>query len=131
MTRITVKFLIGAALLASLIVGFRASGSAWAGSRQGSAAAQSKVSDKELKAFAKAYVEYHRIKRSYEPQLRATKDEKAKEKIAKEGNEKVRRVLLKQGFTPQKYNQVFVAVNGNPELRQKALELIRAERQTS
>jgi hypothetical protein len=104
---------------------------ALAASVQGSATAASKVSDKELKAFAKAYVEYHQIKRSYEPKLKTMKDEKTKQQVEKEGNDKVLHALEKQGLTPQKFNQLFAAVNSDPKLREKALALIEAERQKS
>lgn len=131
MRLITAEFLIVAALLDTAVLGVSAPWSAQAASKPGSAAAQSAVSDKDLRAFAKAYVEYHRIRQSYEPRLKAMKDEKSKQQIEKEGNEKVRQALEKQGLTPQKYNQLFAAVNGDPQLRQKAMDLIQAERQRS
>jgi hypothetical protein len=125
-------FIIGAALFAGATMFSAVPGlSAQAASKQESSTAQPAVSDKDLRAFAKAYVEYHRIKQNYEPKLKATKDEKSKQQIEKEGNEKVRHALEKQGLTPQKYNQLFAAVNGNPQLRQKALDMIEAERQKS
>jgi Domain of unknown function (DUF4168) len=102
-----------------------------AASMQGNAAPASKVSDRELKAFAKAYVEYHQIKRSYEPKVKTMKDEKTKQQVKKEGNNKVLHALEKQGLTPQKYNQLFAAVNKDPQLREKALDLIEAERRNS
>jgi hypothetical protein len=131
MKLIHVRVLIAAAALASAILVVGPKWSAQAASTEGKAPAPSRVSDKDLKAFAKAYVEYHKIKQTYEPKLRATKDDKAKAKVEKEGNEKVRRVLEKQGLTPQKYNQLFAAVNRDPQLREKALDLIEAERQRS
>lgn len=121
-------------LLVALVSMFFVMGSAPRGeaaSMQGNTAAASKVSDEELKAFAKAYVEYHQIKRNYEPKLRTTKDEKAKQQIEKEGNDKVLHALEKQGLTPQKYNQLFAAVNKDSRLREKALDLIEAERHKS
>lgn len=131
MKLIHVKFLIVAALLMSVSLAVIPQWSAQAASTERNAPAPSKVSDKELKAFAKAYVAYHRIRRTYEPKLRETKNEKVKAEIEKEGNEKVRRVLEQQGLTPQKYNQLFAAVNRDPQLREKALGLIEAERQRS
>jgi hypothetical protein len=98
---------------------------------KGSATAPTDVSDKELRAFAKAYVEYHKIRQNYEPKLNNTRDEKEKLKIQREGDDKVKQVLEKQGLTPQTYNRLFMAVNGNPQLRQKALALIDDERKKS
>jgi predicted ATPase with chaperone activity len=100
--------------------------------KQGGATAESSnVSDKELRAFAKAYVEYQRIRQSYEPKMNNTRDEKEKLKIQREGDDKVKQALEKQGLTPQGYNRLFAAVNGNPQLRQKALTLIDEERKKS
>jgi hypothetical protein len=108
--------------------------SAWsadAAPKQGSPAQPSNVSDRELRAFAKAYVEYQRIRQDYDPKLNNTRDEKEKLKIQREGDDKVKLALEKQGLTPQDYNRLFVAVNGNPQLRQKALALINDERKKS
>jgi Domain of unknown function (DUF4168) len=89
------------------------------------------VSDKDLRAFVKAYVEYQKIRQNYEPKVNNTKDEKEKQRIQREGDDKVKQALDKQGLTPQAYNRLFVAVNGNPQLRQKALALINDERKKS
>ena len=99
--------------------------------KQGSSAEQANVTDKDLRAFAKAYVEYHNIRQNYEPRLNSTKDEKQKEKLQREGDNKVKQVLEKQGLTPQSYNRLFVAVNNNQQLRQKVLALISEERRKS
>jgi hypothetical protein len=56
-------------------------------------AEQANVTDKDLRAFAKAYVEYHNIRQNYEPRLNSTKDEK--EKLQREGDNKVKQVLEK------------------------------------
>lgn len=104
---------------------------AGAAPKQGSAVEPSQVSDKELRAFAKAYVEYHKIRQNYEPKLSGTKDEKEKLKIQREGDDKVKQALEKQGLSPQTYNRLFVAVNNNPQLRQKALAMIDDERKKS
>ena len=121
-------------LVAASLSIFFATIPAWrvqAASTETGATTASKITDKELKAFAKAYVEYHQIKRNYEPKLKTVKDEKAKQQVEREGNDKVLHALEKQGLTPQKYNQLFAAVNKDPQLREKALDLIEAERQKS
>jgi Domain of unknown function (DUF4168) len=92
---------------------------------------QVKVSDKELRAFAKAYVEYHKIRQRYEPPLSNVKDPAVKEKLQREGNSKVKEAVEKQGLTVDKYNKIFATVNANEELRKKALKLINEERKKS
>jgi Domain of unknown function (DUF4168) len=99
--------------------------------KQTSPAEPTNVSDKDLRAFVNAYVEYQKIRQNYEPKMNNTRDEKEKQKIQREGDDKVKQALEKQGLTPQAYNRLFVAVNGNPQLRQKALALINDERKKS
>jgi hypothetical protein len=116
-------------ILGALLLGAYLAAAGWgaeAKPRQG--AEQTQVSDRDLKAFAKAYVEYHRIRQNYEPRLNATKNESDKQKLRREGDDKVKQALERQGLTPQSYNRLFAAINNNPQLREKALSLISEER---
>lgn len=94
-------------------------------------AEQTKVSDQDLMAFVKAYVAYHRLQQDYEAKIVAAKNEAEKARLQREGDDKVKQALQKQGLTPQSYNRLFVAVNNDPQLRQKALGLISEERRKS
>jgi uncharacterized protein DUF4168 len=100
-------------------------------SMQAPAGPQANMSDKDLKAFAKAYVEYHKIRQTYGAQLSEAQDPKEKELIQHEGNSKAKAVLEKQGLTAQSYNRLFTSVNGNQQVRQRALKLIDEERNRS
>jgi len=93
--------------------------------------ASTNVSDKDLRSFAKAYVEYHKIRQSYEKQMGNVQDAKEKEKLQREGDSKVSKALEKQGLTPQSYNRLYTAVNNNEQLRRKALKMIEEERKNS
>ena len=104
---------------------------AWSASTAPVPPAQVNVSDRELKAFVKAYVEYQKIRQNYEGRIASTKDEREKQRLQREGDDKVKQVLQKQGLTPQSYNRLFAAVNNNQQLRQKALTLISEERSKS
>ncbi|MBI1994984.1 MAG: DUF4168 domain-containing protein [Deltaproteobacteria bacterium] len=99
--------------------------------KQSQSAEPTKLSDKDLRAFAKAYVAYQKLRQTYEPRLNRAQDPKEKEQIQREGDFKVKEALEKHGFTPQSYNRLFAAVNGNEQLRQKALKLINEERSRS
>ena len=99
--------------------------------KQTQSAEPTKLSDKDLRVFAKAYVAYQKLRQTYEPRLNRAKDPKEKEQIQREGDLKVKEALEKQGLTPQSYNWLFAAVNGNEQLRQKALKLINEERSRS
>ena len=56
-------------------------------------AVQTSVSDSDLRAFAKAYVDYHKIRQTYEPQVSNAENPKEKDRIQKEGNTKVKQAL--------------------------------------
>jgi len=99
--------------------------------KQTQAADSSTVSDKNLKSFANAYVEYHKIRQTYEARLGKVQDPMEREKIQREGDSKVKQTLEKQNLTPESYNRLFTAVNGNEQLRRKALTLIDEERNRS
>ena len=99
--------------------------------KQGPSTGQTNVTDKELATFAKTYVEYNKVRQAYEAQLSKVQDPKERAKIQQEGNLKVKQSLEKHGLTPESYNRLFAAVNGNEQLRKKALKMIDAERNRS
>lgn len=100
-------------------------------SNRASASGLSSVSDKDLRAFVHAYVEYHKIRQTYEAQLGRVQDPKEREKLEREGDSKVKQALEKQKLTPESYNRFFSAINGNEQLRRKTLKLIDEERRQS
>jgi len=97
---------------------------------QKAAARQAKVSDTELRAFVKAYVEYQRIQQHYGPVLAKAKDSE-KKRIQDEANAKIMKALAKQNLTVSDYNRIFKLVNGDEPLRKKSLKLIGEERKKS
>ncbi|HEX9442989.1 MAG TPA: DUF4168 domain-containing protein [Candidatus Binatia bacterium] len=122
------RFFFGAALVAA---GLPSAPPADAGPSSAAAAAEKEISDKDLQKFAKAYVEYRRIKETYETRMNKVPDAKAREKIQREGDAKVNQALARQGLTSDSYSRLFTAVNGNERLRQKALKYIEEERKRS
>ena len=85
------------------------------------------VTDNQLRTFAKVYVDYQRIRQQYEPSLKSAQAPERK-KIQDEANAKVKTALTRQNITAQEYNRIFAQVNGNAELRKKALKLSEEER---
>jgi len=120
-----------AALIGLLFLSFPSSTHAQDLPKQTPSAEPTKLSDKDLRAFAKAYVEYQKLRQTYEPRINRAQDPKEKEQIQREGDLKVKEALEKHGLTPQSYNRLFAAVNGNEQLRQKALKAINEERSRS
>jgi hypothetical protein len=89
------------------------------------------VSDKELQAFVKAYVDYQKIRASYGPALDNAKDPQRKKQIEQEANTKVKQSLDTQGLTAERYNRIFAQVNSNEPLRKRVLKQVEDERKKS
>ncbi|HEY7217159.1 MAG TPA: DUF4168 domain-containing protein [Candidatus Binatia bacterium] len=89
------------------------------------------VSDRELTAFVKAYVQYQKIRSSYGPALEKAGSPERKKQIEQEANAKVKRSLDANGLTPERYNRIFATVNGNEALRKKVLQRVEEERKNS
>jgi uncharacterized protein DUF4168 len=126
-----VKSTCFAALIGLLLLSFPPIVRAQYQPKQTPSAEPAKLSDKDIRAFAKAYVAYQKLRQTYEPRIGKIQDPKEKQKLQQEGDAKVKEALEQHGLTPQSYNQLFTAVNGNEQLRQKALKLINDERSRS
>lgn len=91
----------------------------------------SAISDRELAAFVKAYVDYQRIQGQYGPALEKEKDPARKKQIEQEANAQVKRSLDANGLSSERYNQIFATVNANESLRKKVLKQVEEERKKS
>jgi Domain of unknown function (DUF4168) len=91
----------------------------------------STVSDRDLTAFVKAYVEYQKIRSSYGPALEKANTAEQKKQIEQEANAKVKRSLDANGLSAERYNRIFATVNGNEALRKKVLQRVEEERKNS
>lgn len=92
---------------------------------------QSEISDKELKAFAKAYVEFHKIRSAYENSLDDVRDRQQEAKAQHEALIKIDKALEKQGLKPDALYRIFKAVNADKKLHAKAMKLIEEERRAT
>lgn len=86
------------------------------------------VSDKELQAFAKAYVEVQKIQESHQVSLKNAQDPEQVQKLQQQTNAEMTKAMEKQGFTPEAYTQMLAAINGDNTLNKKALDLVQKER---
>lgn len=93
--------------------------------------AQKSFTDQDLRKFAKAYVEFHRIKNDYDGRILRTQDAKERERLQKEGDAKAAQALQKEGFTLDSYTKTFAAVNNSEPLRKRTLKYIEEERKRS
>ena len=89
------------------------------------------ISDRELSAFVKAYVDYKRIQSEYGPALQKEKDPARRKQIEQDANAKVKRSLDANGLTPERYNRIFATVNADENLRKKVLKQVEDERRNS
>jgi hypothetical protein len=89
---------------------------------------EASVTEKDLAAFVKVYVEIQKIRSEYEPALKETQEPQQRQKIQQEGEAKLNAALAKQGMEAENYNRIFGAVSADEELRKKTLKLIEQER---
>ena len=89
------------------------------------------ISDRDLKAFAKAYVEFHKIRSAYENSLDDVSNRQEETKAQHEALIKIDKALEKQGLKPDAYYRIFKAVNADEKLRAKTMKLIEEERRAA
>jgi hypothetical protein len=92
---------------------------------------QTTVSDADLRAFVKAYVDNQKIRQQYEPSLKDSTDSQKDQQIQDQANAELKKSLAKQNLTVEKYNAIYNQINSDEELRKKALKLVEEERKRS
>ena len=97
------------------------------GHTQESPKQQLSVSDNQLRAFAKVYVEVEKIRRAYEPRLEEAKNPEESKQIQIEAVSKMQAALSKEGLTVESYKQIFDIARADEELRKKLIGLINEE----
>ena len=92
---------------------------------------QSKIDPTQLKSFARVYVEFEKIRDTYEPRLNKAQGDQETEAIQKEAKVKIDEALAKEGLSRETYSQIINTLNTDSELRAKAMQLIDEERKKS
>jgi len=92
---------------------------------------QRAISDTELRSFAKAYVEFEKIRAEYAPKIGAANTPQEKGSVEQEAVVKFGKALEKEGLTMQQYSALYQTVSVDQQLREKALRLIEEERARS
>ncbi|MGH8502042.1 MAG: DUF4168 domain-containing protein [Gammaproteobacteria bacterium] len=82
-------------------------------------------SERELDAFAAAYIKVAEIYNSHAAQIKRARnaEEAYQAQIAIE--DKMSRAIREEGMSPDEYNQVVRTINENPQLGQKVAQKIR------
>lgn len=87
------------------------------------------LSDSDFTTFVMVNVELQKLSDEYEAAFnRAGEDPGKRAALQQEVEEKTKDVLAKNNLTPDGYRQIYKAVNADPQLRAKALQLIEQER---
>jgi hypothetical protein len=86
------------------------------------------VSETELRSFAKAYVEFEKIRNEYAPKVGSAATPQEKGAVEQEAVVKFGKALEKEGMTMQQYSALYQTVSVDQQLRAKALRLIEEER---
>ena len=92
---------------------------------------QSKIDPTQLKSFARVYVEFEKIRDTYEPRLNKAQGDQEAQVIQKEAGAKIDEALAKEGLSRETYSQIINTLNADSELRAKAMQLIDEERKKS
>ena len=130
MRKLSSIFVVGVSLLLSLFF----PGSmiqAQEASGPGAPGEQRAVSDNELRTFAKAYLEFEKIRAEYAPKMGAASTPQEKGMVEQEAVVKFDQALQKEGLTIQQYSAMYQTVSIDQQLREKVLRLIEEERARS
>jgi hypothetical protein len=92
-----------------------------------SAGRQNAISDQDLKTFAKAYVQLHKIRAEYEPKLDGATSPQEKGAVEQEAVAKFSAALEQEGLNMQRYAALHQTISADQELRNKAVKLIEQE----
>lgn len=91
---------------------------------QAPSAGASAVSDAELDTFATIYVDLLETVAKYEPQMQSAQSEQQAQDIRVKMQEESIAKVARRGWTPDKFNSVAQAINGDPHLSDRAAKLI-------
>ena len=84
-----------------------------------------KPSDAQLQKFATASQKVAMVAEEYRPKLQAAKDDTAREKVYREADEKMVRMVNADGLTVDEFNGIGQAIEQDPQLRQRVIEMAK------
>jgi uncharacterized protein YggE len=92
---------------------------------------QLNVSEPQLRAFAKVYVEVEKIRQVYEPRVKEAKNPEEAKQIENEAVSKMKGALTEEGLTEESYGQIFEIARADEGIRKKLIGFINEEKQKS
>lgn len=84
-------------------------------------------SDAQLQKFTGAAQKVSGLAETYRPRIESAKDDAAREKIFKEADEKMVKVVNADGLTVDEFNGIGQAVEQNPQLQQRVREIAQSK----
>jgi hypothetical protein len=120
--------LLAAGLAALLLAAPATAPLAQTSSTQTAPAASANFSQEELETFAAASLEVERVSAKWEPRIASAPTEAEQNQVREEAMGELVEVVQDEGLTVDRYNQIAMAVQSNPEVAQTVQQL-RSARQ--
>ena len=79
--------------------------------------------DAQLERFVQASQKVAAVAEEYQPKLNSSPDDGAREQVMREADEKMIQLVRADGLTVEEFNGISAAVQQDPQLRQRAMEL--------
>ena len=80
-------------------------------------------SDAQLKKFVEASKKVAAVADEYQPKVRTSPNDAAREQLVQEADEKMIKAVQADGLTVEEYNGIGAAVQQDPELRERAINM--------
>jgi hypothetical protein len=84
-------------------------------------------SDAQLQKFAQASQKVAVVAEEYQPKLSAAPDDSSRQQVMKEADEKMVQLVRADGLTVDEYNGISMAVQQDPQLRQRVMDLVNQQ----
>ncbi|WP_313369577.1 DUF4168 domain-containing protein [Achromobacter animicus] len=93
----------------------------------GMAPAVQKPTDQQLQKFASASQKISGVVDEYRPKVEAAKTDDAKQKVVKEADEKMVKLVRADGLSVEEFNGIGQAVQQDPQLRDRLMKMQPAQ----
>lgn len=89
------------------------------------------LDEKQLRSFAKVYVQVEKIRQEYEPRAKEASGPEEGKQIQQEAQSKFQQVLTKEGLSEENYTKIFEVARADQDVRKKILQMISEEKAKS
>lgn len=89
------------------------------------------LDEKQLRSFAKVYVQVEKIRQEYEPRAKEASGPEEGKQIQQEAQSKFQQVLRKEGLSEESYTKIFEVARADQDVRKKILQMIGEEKAKS